>query len=155
MLFLFQTTADPLAFFHGQAVFGEARSTSFVLLPQVYFRYLKIFLTASWSFQYFVALLEFCTFSAVFIVLLFDLKARIKQRDYLLLSLNLFSLINILLPTVTGSFMSLPRFALLSLSFFIALSQIKNRFALGLVSLFFVIWQIVLASFFIQGYFVS
>jgi len=155
MGYLHFTTGDSLAFFHAQSVFGEARSTSFVLLPQVYFRYFKIFFSADWSFQYFVSLLEFVIFSLVLGVLILDLKTRIKKPNYLLISLNLFSFINILLPTLTGSFMSVPRFALLSLSFFVYLSQLKNKLVIGLLSGSFFILQLILLSFFIQGYFVS
>ena len=155
MFYLYQTTGDPLFFFTSQSVFGEARSTNIILLPQVYFRYLKIFLTANWSFAYFVAILEITFFSACLVVLLFDLKNQLKKYQPNLLALNLFSLINIILPTLTGSFLSVPRFVILSLSFFVYLSNLKHKLLkIGLI-VGFSLGQAILLSFFIQGYFIS
>ncbi len=155
MFYLWQTTGDPLFFFHSQAVFGESRSTSFILLPQVYFRYFKILFTADWSFAYFVAVLEMLFFTAFLIVLSLDLKKQIKVKNFSLISLNLFSLVNILLPTLTGSFMSIPRFSLLSLSFYLYLATLKNKMIKSLLIVFFALFQAVLLCFFIQGYFIS
>jgi Gpi18-like mannosyltransferase len=155
MVYLYLSTGNWLAFFHAQSVFGEARSTTLIFLPQVYYRYFKIFITAAWNFQYFVSLVEVITFSGVLGVLLLDLRIQIQKQDFPLIALNLFSLANILLPTLTGSFMSIPRFALLSLSFFVCLSQIKSKLALSLLISFFAVLQLILLSFFIQGYFIS
>jgi len=41
--YLWLTTRDPLFFLNSQWAFGANRSSSIILLPQVYFRYLKIF----------------------------------------------------------------------------------------------------------------
>jgi len=128
MLFLLKTTGDALAFFHAQTVFGEGRSTKLILLPQVFYRYFKILFTAQPNFQYFISFFELTIFCFVFIVLIFDLikNLKLKIKNISIISLNLFSLTNILLPTFTGSFLSIPRFSLLSLSFFIFLGSIKN-----------------------------
>ncbi len=154
--YLLKTTGDPIAFFHAQDAFE--RSTNLVLLPQVYFRYLKIFLTAQWDYQYFIAAVEFVLFSFVLIVLLLDLKKILKNRDTLnasRFSLNTFSLINLLLPTATGTLLSTPRFALMSLSIFLFLGELKSQsFKLSLL-FFFSLLHIILLAFFIQGYFVS
>ena len=157
MRYLLITTGDALAFFHSQAVFGPARSTKIILLPQVFYRYLKILLTANFNFQYFISFLELSFFSFISIILILDLikNLKLKIKNYSLISLNLFSLANILLPTFTGSFMSVPRFALLSLSFFIFLGSIKDKMIkIFLVVLFFVL-HLVLLGFFLGGYFVS
>jgi len=160
MYYLYLSTGDPLAFFHSQTVFGPARSTKLILLPQVYFRYFKIFLTSQPNLQYFISVFELSVFSFVFCLLLYELYKlyklyKLKKRVSNQLSLNLFSLANLLLPTLTGSFMSIPRFALLSLSFFIFLGRIKNQWITGsLLTIFFILHLIVLALF-IQGYFVS
>lgn len=157
MYYLYISTGDPLAFFHAQNVFGPGRSTQLILLPRVYFRYLKIFFTAQLNFQYFISFFEFFIFNFVFIILILDLikifKSKIK--NYFLFSLNLFSLTNILLSTFTGSFMSIPRFALLSLSFFVFLGRIKKGWlTISLFIVFFILHLITLVLF-IQGYFVS
>jgi len=155
MTYLGQTTGDPLFFFTSQPIYGEARSTNLILLPQVYFRYFKILFTADFSFAYFVSILEMGFFSVVLLTLLLDLKKQLKQVRPQLLALNLFSLVNILLPTFTGSFLSVPRFVILSLSFFVYLSNLKLKSVkIGLLVIF-TLGQIVLLSLFVQGYFIS
>jgi len=73
----------------------------------------------------------------------------------ILLSLNIFSFTNLLLPTLTGTFSSIPRYSLFSLSFFLYLSQLQSkRIKVGLAVVFITL-QIVLLSLFVQGYFVG
>ncbi len=152
-IYLQKTTGDFLFFFHSQPAFGAHRSTNLITLPQVYYRYFKIIFTAQPDFRYFVALLEIIIFSFVFGVLVFDLLKRLRVNSQL--GLSLFSLANIVLPTLTGTFSSVPRYSLMSLSFFIALGQIKNLFIKTLLAIVFFILNIVLLGFFVQGYFIS
>lgn len=144
---------DPLAFFHTVSNFGTQRAGKFILLPQVYYRYFKIFFTASFNFQYLIALLEFTVFTGFLIILFLDLKKSCHNINRL--SLNLFSWCNLLLPTLTGSFSSIPRYALLSLSAFFYLSEIKSTpLKITLFSAFSIL-QILCTAFFIQGYFIG
>jgi len=71
------------------------------------------------------------------------------------LGLNIFSLINIILPTLTGTFSSIPRYTLFSFSFFLYLAQLKSRGIKIGIFVAFVTLQIILFSLFIQGYFVG
>jgi Gpi18-like mannosyltransferase len=160
--YLFKTTGDPFFFFSSQPAFGASRSTHLISFLQVYWRYFKIFITARWNFQYFVSIIEFSFFSFVFAILILDLFKNLKIKNwkfeienYDLLGLNLFSLVNIVLPTLTGTFLSIPRFSLMSLSFFIYLSQIKNVFIKYLILGIFLILHILLLGYFTQGYFIS
>jgi len=155
--FLWQTTSDPFFFFSSQPIFGAHRSTHLILLPQVYFRYFKIFITARPNFQYFISLIEFFFFTFVFLVLLFDLYKITRNRKINpgRLSLNIFSLINLCLPTLTGTFSSIPRYTLFSLSFFIFLAGIKNNTVKLIIAGIFFWLHIMMLGFFIQGYFVS
>ena len=172
-LYLWQTTGDPFFFLNSQWAFGAHRTSSLVFLPQVYFRYLKIFFTANWNFQYFISLFEFFTFNFVFFVVILNLIQDLRtsfwgprryggglqnrfwtsQNDRI--GLGLFSLINLMLPTLTGTLSSIPRYALFSLSLFIYLSQIKNLLKKVAIATIFVILHIIMLGFFSQGYFVS
>ena len=161
-LYLWQTTGDPFFFFSAQPAFGASRSTHLITFFQVYWRYFKIFFTAAHDFKYFVAIIEFSFFSFVLFILVLDLfknfgiknlKFEIKNFD--LLGLNLFSLVNLIFPTLTGTFLSIPRFSLMSLSFFIYLTQIKNVFIKYIIVGIFLILHILLLGYFSQGYFVS
>ncbi len=176
--YLWQTTGDPLFFLNAQPAFGANRSTHLILLPQVIWRYLKIFFTSSFNFQYFVSLFEFFIFAFVFFILTLDLVKKLKLNffannkyrpkmlcaskkktsqisDTQLLGFNIFSFVNLLLPTLTGTFSSIPRYALFSLSFFIFLSQIKNKWIKILIAITFLIFHILSLAFFGQGYFIS
>ena len=64
-------------------------------------------------------------------------------------------MINLVLPTLTGTFSSIPRYALLSLSLFLYLGEMKNKFVRISVAVLFAFLHVVLLGFFIQGYFVG
>lgn len=158
-IYLWFTTKDPLFFLHSQWAFGAHRSSSIIFLPQVYYRYINIFFTAKFNFQYFIALIEFFIFNFVIIVLILDIINILRKKNFIRetdsLGLNLFSFANLILPTLTGTFSSIPRYALFSISFFIYFSQLKNVYLKTICILLFSLLHILLLSFFIQGYFVS
>lgn len=160
--YLFKTTGDPLFFLTSQPFFGANRSTQIILLPQVYWRYIKIFTTAAHDAQYFIAVIEFLVFNFVFAILILDLIKNIKIKKFKLhvsnfdlLGLNLFSFATLILPTLTGTLSSIPRYALHSLSFFIFIARIKNKFIKSIIVIVFIILHIILLGLFTQGYFVS
>lgn len=155
MGYLWQSTGDPFFFFTAQPAFGANRSTSIILLPQVYFRYFKIFFLSNFDFAYFVALVEFFTVTFVLISVATELIVRFKNKNGFLFALALVSLVNILLPSLTGTFSSAPRYALFSPSVFFYVGTLKNKGYLYGILLVFALLQIVLFGFFLQGYFVS
>ncbi|MEX1052767.1 MAG: mannosyltransferase family protein [Patescibacteria group bacterium] len=156
-VYLYFTTGNFFEFFTSQEAFSAGRSTKLILFPQVIYRYIKIFITADVNFQYFISTLEFLVFLTFFVIISIQIYLIFKKQklNIALLSLSLFSLINLLIPTFTGTFLSIPRFALISLSFFIFLSLIKNKFIKSTIVIIFFITHIVLLAFFIQGYFIA
>lgn len=154
--YLWATVQDPLFFFHAQPVFGANRSTHLITLPQVYFRYIKIFITAAHDFQWFVSLFEVVTFTFVFVVLLFAFASSLKiNGKKTALGIAIFSLINIILPTLTGTFSSIPRYVLFSLSLFFVLAHTGAAWKKYVLIFIFITLQIVLLALFIQGYFIG
>ena len=155
--YLYFTTGNFIEFFTSQEAFSAGRSTKIILFPQVIYRYIKIFITVKFNFQYLISSLEFLVFIMFISVISLQLYLIIKKRNknIALLSLTIFSLINILLPTFTGTFLSIPRFALMSLSFFIFIALIKNVYIKTLIALIFLILHITLLAYFIQGYFIA
>lgn len=153
--YLWRTFGSPFLFFTSQEAFSAGRSTKLILLPQVYFRYLKIFLLSEKNFGYLISALEFSVFTIVLLATGWFLFKKWKAKNWDLTILTFFSLINLLVPTLTGTFLSIPRFALLSLAFFIALSEIKSSRVKLMIALLFVLVHTVLLAYFIQGYFVS
>jgi Gpi18-like mannosyltransferase len=153
--YLFKTTGDPFYFITSQPIFGANRSSHLILLPQVYWRYLKIFFIANHDFRYYISVLEFSVFNLFFVVLILDLFKNLKIKNFDRLGLNLFSIAVLILPTLTGTLSSIPRYALFSLSFFIYLSQIKSNVIKYSIVIIFIAVHILLLGFFGQGYFIS
>jgi len=161
--YLWRSTGDPFFFLTSQPIFGANRSSHLILLPQVYWRYFKIFVTAAHDSRFYVSVVEFFLFNFVFAILVLDLfknlkfieNCKLKIENFSRLGLNLFSFANLILPTLTGTFSSIPRYSLFSLSFFIYLAQIKNNFIKYFILLIFIIVHILLLGYFTQGYFIS
>lgn len=160
-VYLYKNYGDFLLFLNVQPGFGANRSSSIILFPQVIYRYVKIFVTAKFDFVYFVSAIEFVIFLTFLLVLLWQLYYLYKNRKKslkgftFLLAINLFSLANLILPTMSGTFSSIPRYVLLSLGFFITLSYIKNMYIKIFIIIIFAIFHIILLGFFAQGYFIS
>jgi len=115
-------------------------------------------MTATPNFQYFVASLEFITLIFVGSLIAYDLLKIIKdskKSQFARIGLHLYSLSVLILPTLTGTLSSLPRYALPLLSIYVILAKVKNtHIKIGVASIFLIL-HLILFSFFIQGYFVS
>lgn len=149
MYYLFIYYHDPLYFLSVQPAFGAERSgNQVVLLPQVLFRYLKIFTTVNpVSVGFFNALLEFIMTIIPLSVILY-LAKRVR------LSYLIFTVGCLLLPTSTGTLSSMPRYALMSfLVFPVIVTCLKSK--TKYLVIIFSILQMVLVSLFIRGYWVS
>ncbi|NTU72655.1 hypothetical protein HGB07_00560 [Candidatus Roizmanbacteria bacterium] len=159
MTYLQFSTGDSLLFFHAQSMFGAHRATHLILLPQVWYRYVKIFMTAAHNFQFWISLLEFTFFNGMFALLIMDFIVWIKKtrspQFATRISLNLFSLANLILPTLTGTFSSIPRYVLFSLSAILVLGEIKSRALKIILLATFTLAQVLLLGLFLQGYFIS
>lgn len=150
MVFLWEKYKDPLLFFHVQSAFGANRTNGkLIFLPQVIVRYIKIFFTVNpFSHDYLIALLEFCLFMIPLCTMVIFWK-RIR------LSYLVFSLCAILLPTLTGTLLSEPRFVLVVFPLFFLLGSIqKNWVKVILLSVSAVLLS-VLTAYFLQGYFIA
>lgn len=106
MYWLNNNYGDPFYFFHAQASFGAGRSSSgLILLPQVVFRYLKIFITADFNYQYLISVVEFISSIGALFLLIYGIK-KIRWSYWV------FAALAYLTPTLTGTFLSMPRFVL-------------------------------------------
>lgn len=118
MYYLNQVTSDPLEFLHSVSIFGEHRSSSFILLPQVFYRYFfKILPNMTWTylpFVYVVFLELFVGISFMLLSAISFIKVRLGYATYLLFIY--------LIPTLSGSFSSLPRYVIVGFPAFIVLA---------------------------------
>lgn len=114
---------DPLLFAHAQSFFAAGRDTNhLILLYQVFWRYLKMLLTVEVkSLTYFVVVLESLT--AVVFGWLTVMTYFRRWFAYFV-----FMFLAFLAPTLTGTFLSLPRFVLVLFPGFIILALWAEKY---------------------------
>ncbi|MBI5614061.1 hypothetical protein HY947_04005 [Candidatus Gottesmanbacteria bacterium] len=146
-------TGDSFAFMHEQPVFGAGRSgSSIILLPQVLYRYARIiFTTTPYAMQYWVSVLEVLSFVFASVVLFFGYMKGIKNRY------QYYSVAVLLLPTLSGTLSSMPRYIVSAFPVFIVLSflLIKRPVVRYSVLTVFLVLLFVSASMFLRGWFIS
>jgi len=142
--------ADPLMFFHVQTMFDNGRSgDSLIMLPQVLYRYIRILLTVSpASILYLRATWELLTF-------ILALSALIYYRHRLRLSALAFCSLAIILPTLSGTLSSFPRYLLVLSPLFIVAAQNLHQKYLYLFSLLQYAILIIVTALFVQGIFIA
>lgn len=168
MSFLWVTTGNPLEFISAQRGFGNSRSSTIILLPQVYYRYFRIFTTADWNVAYFVAVVEISICSIALVILLFYIWKKtvryvqsplsvykMSESEWLEISLVLFSTMSLILPTLTGTLSSIPRYVLPSISIPLLVGKYFTRKTMIVYVGTSLLLQVALALLFFQGYFVS
>ena len=150
MIYLKKTVDDSLFFIHAQPAFGAGRSAGkIILLPQVYWRYFKIFTTVSWSnYDYGIALLEFIVFNFALLLLWLGWRRGLPK------SWLLFSALAVIGPTLTGSLSSIPRYVLSAFPIFIVMAGFNKKLKYFLFSIFYFLFSI-LTILFTRGFFVS
>jgi Gpi18-like mannosyltransferase len=158
MRYLALNYQDPLMFLHVQPGFGAGRSVDkLIMLYQVFWRYLKMVATTKLDPLYFTVWLEFLTGAGFFALLLFAYFARYKlvYLKKIRLSYLIFAALAYIVPTLTGTFLSMPRFVLVLFPCFIALALIKNR--LFYISLLAICCLLLAIStiFFTRGYWIG
>lgn len=154
MWFCFISKGDALAFYTLQTNVGEHRSLNLILLPQVFYRYVvKIIPNLTWNYPpvVFTTLLEFlvaCLF--LFALIVGFKKMRWDYWTYILLGY--------LVPTLTGSFSSLPRYVVVLFPAFIftamKLERVNSHLRLGIYIVMAII-ALIAEMLFFRGYFVS
>ena len=154
MLYLSQTTGDSLAFIHSLSSFGEQRSATPILLPQVFYRYFFKILP-NLIYSYFPIVVS--TFLELFLAILFSLlsifaffKVRLSYAVYLALGY--------LAPSLSGSFSSLPRYVLVLFPAFILMAAWVTTLGWSYRILFYAFSFILLlisSMLFLRGYWIS
>lgn len=147
MIYLKIAFNDPFYFLTAQSFFGQERSTQVLLLPQVFWRYFKILTTTSGSI-FFNAALELA--STLFAIVLLIFATKIVKRQWLI-----FSWAAVLVPTLTGTLTSMPRYILVAFPIYIVLAHVKNAFIKVMILIVFLTLLSICTLFFTQGYWVA
>ena len=150
MTYLWKQYGDPLLFMHVQPAFGANRSGSeLVILPQVLWRYLKIFIKVpARQYDWWIALFELFCF-ILSLLLLWIAWRRKYPRAWVY-----FSLASIIVPTLTGTLSSMPRYVLVAFPLYIVLAQMPKALKIGIfiVSVYLLIIGTLL---FTHGYWIA
>lgn len=153
MLYLNITVGDPLAFYHYQKLIGEQHQAGVILLPQVYFRYIKMIVSTSVQNPIFqTVVLEFFTGLLFFLLPIYGYFKKIR------LSYLVFALLGFIIPAIQGSFSSTPRYVIVLFPSFLAaalwISNLPKKYMLSLLFLSFLIF-IYETALFLRGYWVA
>lgn len=149
MYYLNVTFRNPLYFLTSQSDFGAQRSSEpFILLPQVLYRYLKILTSVNInSLPYFNSALELL-FTLIPLVLLLVFFKKIRFSYWF------FSFCCLILPTLTGTLLSMPRFILTNFLLLpIVVVQFNNQ--LRVIMIFSILLALILVSLYTRGYWVA
>lgn len=150
MRFLSVNFNDPLKFLHVQPFFeAERTSGKLILIYQVFYRYLKMIVTTKYDPLYFTVWLELVS-ALGFTVLLITAFVKKMRLSYLV-----FSVLGYIVPTLTGTFSSLPRYVLVLFPCFICLGLITNKIVKTFLTVIFFLLFLISASFFYRGYWIS
>ncbi len=151
MFYLQVRFGDWLYFWHAQPIFGAERTSGqLIFLPQVIWRYLKIFLTVStYTEKFWIAVTEFSLTIIALALLVFAYKSKVRM------SYIIFSVISLTVPTLTGTLSSMPRYILVIFPIYISLSLIKNKHLKYFCLLMGLVLLIVFTAVFSRGHWVS
>jgi hypothetical protein len=117
MIYLAQHFGDALMFLHSQPAFGADRSDKIILLYQVLWRYGKMLMTVQLGSLLYFRVVQELVSSMVFLIL--GLLSFKKVR----LSYAVFAILSFIMPTLTGTFSSMPRYVLVMFPAFIVLGK--------------------------------
>jgi hypothetical protein len=151
MIYLYIKLGDAFSFIHVLPAYGSEKSGGhIILLPQVFWRYAKILFTVPpTTIEYSVAALEIITFLFFLYLLLRAFKTNLN------VSYILYSGIVLILPTLTGTLTSIPRYVLDAFPLFIVMGISHNKSVKMAVLIVMLVGLIVCTSLFLQGYFVA
>lgn len=153
MLYQWVAFGDPLLFYKLQKIVGEQHQSGLTLLPQVYFRYIKMILTVEPTNPiYQTILLEFIIGILFFLLPIYGYFKKIR------LSYIVYAMLGFLLPTIQGSLSSVPRYVIVFFpSFLAAALWIENK--PGVLKLIILISSLIVlfieTSLFLRGYWVA
>lgn len=148
MAYLYIKFHNALYFLTSQTIFGQERSTTgIVLLPQVFYRYIKILLTTHGLAQTTACFELASTLFAITILLLATRKIKIEWL--------IFSWFSVIIPTLTGTLASMPRYIVIAFPIFIYFGMIKNVYLKLAIIAVFASLLFVTTVFFTQGYWVA
>ena len=151
MFYLQLNFGDALFFWHAQPVFGAAREGGRIILPpQVLWRYIKILTSVSpGQLSFFIPLTELVSTVSAVMILIFARRKNIRT-SYLI-----YSWPSLVLPALTGTLSSMPRYVLIIFPVFIYLGLIKHKSIKLLLLYAFFLLLITFTVLFTRGHWIA
>lgn len=153
MLYQWVAFGDPLLYYKLQKIVGEQHQSGLTLLPQVYFRYIKMIMTVDPQNPiYQTVLLEFFVGILFFILPIYGYFKKVK------LSYLLYAMVGFLLPTIQGSFSSVPRYVIVFFPAFLAAALWMNdrpKILKLIILTFSAVLLFIETALFLRGYWVA
>lgn len=153
MWYQYTNFKDPFAFYNLQKIVGEQHQEGIILLPQVFFRYIKMLLAVNPQNPiYQTIILEFLT-GLVFLIL--PIVGYFKK---IRLSYLFYAFVGFLMPTIQGSLSSLPRYVLILFPSFLIAAMIIAKLSKAVKILILIISLALLiteTTLFLRGYWVA
>lgn len=152
MVYLWITFQDPLFFLHVQSEFGAGRQETLVLLPQVLWRGVKIIFYSDINWRWWTSLQELVYTLAFGATLLYAFwKRSIVPHSWLI-----FSTLCLIIPTMTGTLSSMPRYVLVLFPVFYIWATVRLSWPKWmLIFLLFIVGLVLNTLLFLQGYWVA
>ncbi|MBU2577822.1 hypothetical protein KKA69_03235 [Patescibacteria group bacterium] len=135
--------------YNDSLLFFRFQPQKLILIYQVFYRYFKMILTTTLDPLYFAVWMELLVAIGFLTLGILAYKRKIRP-SYLI-----FALLSYLVTTLTGTFSSLPRYALAFFPCFILLGTIKNKILERSLMVIFMICFIIALLFFYRGYWVA
>lgn len=152
MYYQFRMTGDPFFFINVQHAISGRSTSKLILLYQVFFRYIKMLFTVDpLSSTYFTVVLEFLVGGLFLLLLIFSIK---KVRP----SYWVYCALSYILPTLTGTLSSLPRYVLVLFPMFIFLATWLEKRRPHVRYIYYalcIILSLFSIALFTRGYFIS
>lgn len=153
MIYQWWLVGDPLAFYNLQTNVGEQRSSGITLLPQIYFRYVKILLTYDFTSPLYQTI--FFEFVAGILFLILPIYGYFKKVRF---SYLVYALFGFLITTIHGSFSSVPRYVLVFFPSFLGMALFlvsQNKITRWVIITIFAIWLAIETTLFLRGYWIA
>lgn len=149
LIYLWRNYKNPFIFLFSQPGFGAERNALPVItLPQVFYRYFKMLITVKNPFQFFTVFNELA-FTLTILILIIWVYRKIDFYSWIL------SLLIFLMPTLTGTLSSMPRYILFSYILLIPVINTRFRKYRRRLMNIMVVLQILFIMMYIRGYWVA
>ena len=153
MFYSWRNYHDPLAFYNLQTLVGEQHQKGIVLLPQVFYRYIKILLFSKlpiYSLQ--TTILEIMSVVMFIFLPIYGYIKKVRP------SYIVYILLGLLIPAVQGSFSSIPRYIVVIFPAFIIMGMFLNKLQKLPKIILFILssaWLLINCSLFLRGYWIA